>query len=97
MNATILIACDPAGWGGFLSSQVAHLHELATERLDAGEFREVSDWFAHAGALLDEAGERIAAGRGHQAATVALLEGVVEVLGRIALGLVSIGPGGGGS
>jgi len=97
MNPTILIASNPAGWHGFLDSQVAHLHELAAERLDAGEFREVAEGFAHARELLDEAGERIAAGRGHQAATVDMLEGTVDVLGRIALGLVSIGPGGGGS
>lgn len=97
MNPVILIASNPEGWSTFLSGQVAHLHELAAERLDDGEFREVAEGFAHARELLDEPGERIAAGRGRIASTVDLLEGVVEVLGRIALDLVAIGPGGGGS
>lgn len=97
MNAAVLIACDPAGWHSHLSAQVARLHELAAERLNGDEFAGVADWFAHAGALLDEVHERIAAGRGHAAATVDLLEGVVDVLGRIALDLVAIGPAGGGS
>lgn len=97
MNHSILIACDPAGWHGFLSEQVEHLHALAAERLNGDEFARAADWFARARALLDEAHERIAAGRGHLAATVDLLEGVVDVLGRIALSLVTIGPAGGGS
>lgn len=92
MNATILISTDPAGWHSHLSGQAAHLHELAAERLDAGEFREVAGWFAHAAACLDEVGERIAAGHGHRASTVNLLEGAVDMLGQIALSLVTICP-----
>ena len=97
MNATILIASNPAGWHDFLTNQAAHLHELAAERLDAGEFRDVAGWFAHAGAVLDEVGERIEAGRGHHASTVDLIEGAVDLLGQVAASLVTIGPRGGDS
>lgn len=95
MKASVLIASNAEGWHGFLSAQLAHLHALAAEKLTGDEFREVSDWFAHAAALLDEAGTRIATGRGHLASTVDLLIGVVDTLERVALSLVSIGPAGG--
>lgn len=96
MNPAILIATNAEAWSGFLSAQLAHPHALAAERLTGDEYRAVSDWFGHAAALLDEAGERIAAGRGYLAATVDILIGVVDVLGRIALSLVAIGPRGAG-
>jgi len=95
MNHAVLIASNVEGWHGFLTGQLAHLHSLAAERLTGDEFREVSDWFNHAAALLDEADTRIASGRGHLASTVDLLLGTVDVLGRIALDLVTIGPAGG--
>lgn len=97
MNHAILIAANVEGWRDFLSAQLAYLHELAAERLTGDEFREVADPFGHAHELLGEASERIATGRGHLASTVEMLEAVVDVLGRIALSLVAIGPRGGGS
>ena len=95
MNPTVLIALDPAGWHRHAAALVARCHELSAEHLTDDAHREIEDWLHHATEIVDEAGERIAAGRGQSARTADLLAGALDCLERCALDLLAFTPSNG--